>query len=143
MHTFPTVLGIVVFSYTDHIFLPTLEGSLKNRSHFKPMLKITHIAAAAFKVSLCQHALRNIQTQAIFGLVGFLTFGENTQEEISNNLPSQNFKICLNLILVVKALLSYPLPYYATARIIEENLFLGRGKTDLPCAYGDDKQVRI
>jgi hypothetical protein len=50
MQTFPTVLGIVVFSYTDHIFLPTLEGNMQDRTQFKPMLKMTHIAAAIFKV---------------------------------------------------------------------------------------------
>ena len=60
--------------------------------------------------------------QALFGLVGFLTFADGTQEEISNNLPSQQFKATLNLILVIKALLSYPLPYFATAKIMEENL---------------------
>jgi vesicular inhibitory amino acid transporter len=93
--------------------------------------------------------------QAIFGLVGFLTFAQYTQEEVSNNLPSQTFKvyhtgshnahtllqICLNTVLVFKALLSYPLPFYATARIMEENLFQGPPKTVLPCAYGDDKQA--
>ena len=79
MQTFPTVLGIIVFSYTDHIFLPTLEGNLVDRTQFKPMLKVTHIAAAVFK--------------AVFGLVGFLTFAQYTQEEVSNNLPSQGFKV--------------------------------------------------
>ena len=47
----------------------------------------------------------------------------------------------LNLILVVKALLSYPLPYFATAKILEDNLMLGHGLTFLPCAYGDDRKV--
>lgn len=39
-----------IFSYTDHIFLPTLEGSMYDRSQFKPMMKASHICAAAFKV---------------------------------------------------------------------------------------------
>lgn len=85
------IAGIVVFSYTSHIFLPGLEGSLQDRSMFRPMLKWSHVAAAFFK--------------ATFGFFGFLTFAEYTQEEISNNLPGQQFKVVLNLILVIKALL--------------------------------------
>ena len=46
------------------------------------------------------------------------------------------------MVLVLKALLSYPLPFYATAKIMEENLFQGPPRTVLPCAYGDDKQLR-
>lgn len=43
------------------------------------MLGWSHIAAAIFKT--------------LFGLMGFLTFGELTQKEISNSLPIQAFKV--------------------------------------------------
>ena len=49
MWTFPISFGIVIFSYTSQIFLPTLEGNLVDRSQFKTMLHWTHIAAAVFK----------------------------------------------------------------------------------------------
>lgn len=75
------------------------------------MLNKSHLAAALFK--------------AIFGLIGYLTFAEFTQKEISNSLPNQFFKIIVNLILVVKALLSYPLPYFAIVQLINENFFRG------------------
>lgn len=99
------------------------------------MLSKSHIAAALFK--------------SLFGLIGFLTFEELTQKEISNSLPNQGFKvsnsklsdceivmkpiiavflilqILVNLILVVKALLSYPLPYFAIVQLISENFFRG------------------
>lgn len=52
MGTFPITLGIVVFSYTSQIFLPTLEGNMKNPDEFEDMLKWSHIAAALFKVNL-------------------------------------------------------------------------------------------
>lgn len=107
----------------------------KDPSEFKPMLSKSHIAAALFK--------------SLFGLIGFLTFEELTQKEISNSLPNQGFKvtnsklsdceivmkpiiavflilqILVNLILVVKALLSYPLPYFAIVQLISENFFRG------------------
>lgn len=75
------------------------------------MLSQSHIAAAAFK--------------AIFGLIGFLTFAELTQKEISNSLPNQLFKVVVNLVLVVKALLSYQLPFYAMVQLLTDNFFRG------------------
>lgn len=59
----------------------------------------------------------------MFGLIGFLTWQENTNEVITNNLPTRQFKILVNMILVVKALLSYPLPYFASVELLESTLF--------------------
>ncbi|CAB3402698.1 unnamed protein product [Caenorhabditis bovis] len=128
INTLPTIIGMVVFGYTSHIFLPNLEGNMKNPKEFNWMLKWSHIAAAVFKV--------------VFGLFGFLTFGELTQQEISNSLPNQGFKILVNLILVIKALLSYPLPFYAAVHLIKNNLFLGYPKTPFTSCYSPDKSLR-
>lgn len=139
MQTFPVTLGIVTFSYTSQIFLPTLEGNLRDRSKFHLMLDWSHHAAAAFK--------------AIFALLGFLTFGQATQEVITNNLPTRGFKIFINLILAVKALLSYPLPYFASAGLIETTLFKrkptvnshphGYGPQPLPSCWHRDGEYRV
>lgn len=75
------------------------------------MLSASHIAAAIFK--------------ALFGLIGFLTFAEFTQKEISNSLPNQYFKILINFVLVIKALLSYPLPFFAIVQLLTDNFFRG------------------
>uniref|UniRef100_A0A6G1S665 Vesicular inhibitory amino acid transporter n=1 Tax=Aceria tosichella TaxID=561515 RepID=A0A6G1S665_9ACAR len=107
--TFPVCLGIVVFSYTSQIFLPSLEGNMKEPAKFDDMLDWSHIAAGICKF--------------VFAYVGFLTFGDATQEVITNNLPTRGFKALVNLTLVVKALLSYPLPYYAAAHLLEISFF--------------------
>lgn len=127
--TFPISLGIIVFSYTSQIFLPTLEGNLINRKKFSCMMHATHVAAAAFK--------------AIFSYIGFLTWGVATQEVITNNLPTQTFKIIVNVILVVKALLSYPLPYFAAVELIETAMFQGRGTSPFPTCLNDEKELKI
>ncbi|XP_062581065.1 vesicular inhibitory amino acid transporter-like [Saccostrea cucullata] len=106
---FPISLGIVVFSYTSQIFAPTLEGSMKNPKRFTQMLYWTHIAAAIFK--------------SVFAYVCFLTWGRETMEVITNNLTQPGFKITIDLILVLKALLSFPLPYFSTVEIIEQECF--------------------
>lgn len=48
--TFPTSLGIIVFSYTSQIFLPTLEGNMYEKKKFNSMLNFSHLLAAFFKV---------------------------------------------------------------------------------------------
>lgn len=121
--TFPICLGIVVFSYTSQIFLPSLEGSMLNKSEFHMMLDWSHIAAAAFKGS--------------FAWIGFLTFAEQTQEVITNNLPTRGFKGLVNITLVGKALLSYPLPYFAAASLLEKTFFKGRPTEEYPQGVGD------
>lgn len=127
--TFPIALGIVVFSYTSQIFLPTLEGNMIRPDRFTCMLNWSHVVAAIFKAG--------------FGWIGFLTFGEATQEVITNNLPTHSFKAVVNIILVIKALLSYPLPFYAAADLLETALFKGRPNTVFPSCYRDDGAYKI
>uniref|UniRef100_A0A183C7J2 Aa_trans domain-containing protein n=1 Tax=Globodera pallida TaxID=36090 RepID=A0A183C7J2_GLOPA len=112
------------------VFYCLSQGSMQKPDEFKPMLALSHIAAAIFK--------------ALFGLIGFLTFAEFTQKEISNSLPNQGFKVLVNLVLVTKALLSYPLPYFAIVQLLSDNLF--RGGVQLgglfSSCYGTDKKLR-
>ncbi|XP_037089238.1 LOW QUALITY PROTEIN: vesicular inhibitory amino acid transporter-like [Pollicipes pollicipes] len=125
---FPIGLGIIVFSYTSQIFLPSLEGNMRDPGRFECMLNWSHIAAAAFK--------------SLFGYIGFLTWQGATQEVITNNLPSQSFKQLINFFLVVKALLSYPLPYYAACELLERTYFKGRPYTVMPSIWALDGELR-
>jgi vesicular inhibitory amino acid transporter len=119
--TFPISLGIVIFSYTSQIFLPTLEGNLVDRGKFACMMHWTHLAAAVFKAS--------------FSYIGFVTWGYATKEVITNNLPNHTMKVIVNLFLVAKALLSYPLPYFASARLIETTFFQSKPLTVFPSCF--------
>ena len=119
--TFPISLGMVIFSYTSQIFLPSTEGNMVDRASFGTMLDWTHLAAAVFKVG--------------FSYVGFVTFGDATQEVITNNLPDQALKTAVNLCLVAKALLSYPLPYFAAVELFEAAMFRGRPETVFASCY--------
>ena len=144
--TFPISLGMVIFSYTSQIFLPSMEGNMVDRSSFGTMLYWTHLAAAVFKVGLSHYTpgFRHLQgcthlAAAVFKVgfsyVGFVTFGDDTQEVITNNLPDQALKTAVNLCLVAKALLSYPLPYFAAVDLFEAALFRGRPETVFPSCY--------
>ncbi|XP_040569205.1 vesicular inhibitory amino acid transporter [Lepeophtheirus salmonis] len=126
--SFPIALGVIVFSYTSQIFLPTLEGNMIDKSKFECMLNWSHVAAAIFK--------------GLFGYIGFLTWQEDTQEEVVNNLEP-TLKTLVNIILVVKALLSYPLPYYAACEMLEKELFQGKPATVFPTIWALDGDLKV
>lgn len=125
--TVPISLGIIVFSYTSQIFLPTLEGKMVKRERFGCMMHWTHIAAALFKAG--------------FSYIGYITWGESTQEVITNNLPTV-LKVIVNIILVAKALFSYPLPYFAAVEIIEHGFFGIQEKAIFPTCYRDNMSIK-
>uniref|UniRef100_A0A8D2L5E2 Vesicular inhibitory amino acid transporter n=1 Tax=Varanus komodoensis TaxID=61221 RepID=A0A8D2L5E2_VARKO len=95
--------GVIIFSYTSQIFLPTLEGSMQNPRECQSMLNWTHFLACIFKT--------------VFALTAFLTWGKETKEVITDNLPS-SLQTLVNLCLLIKALLSYPLPFFAATEIL-------------------------
>ncbi|KAJ6660095.1 hypothetical protein lerEdw1_018021 [Lerista edwardsae] len=101
--TFLGSVGVIIFSYTSQVFLPTLEGSMKNPGECRAMLIWTHFLACVFKT--------------VFALAAFLTWGEESKEVITDNLPSA-LQTVVNLCLLTKALLSYPLPFFAVTEIL-------------------------
>ncbi|XP_078069684.1 vesicular inhibitory amino acid transporter [Mustelus asterias] len=108
-------IGVIIFSYTSQVFLPTLEGSMRNKANFVCMLTWTHLSACIFKT--------------VFVLVTFLTWGNETKEVITDNLPF-TLRILVNVCLVAKALLSYPLPFYAAAEVLQSSV-LDRSSVDI------------
>lgn len=72
-----------------------------------------------------------------------MTFGLATKEVITNNLPNHAMKIIVNFFLVAKALLSYPLPYFAAADLIEEALFKGKPKTVGPTCFDTNGSLKL
>ncbi|XP_046896186.1 vesicular inhibitory amino acid transporter-like [Hypomesus transpacificus] len=124
---FPISIGIIVFSYTSQIFLPSLEGNMQRPSEFHCMMDWTHISACVLK--------------GLFALVAYLTWADATKEVITDNLPS-TIRAVVNLFLVSKALLSYPLPFFAAVEVMEKSLFQGGGRSMLPDCYGPSGQLK-
>ncbi|KAL4649092.1 vesicular inhibitory amino acid transporter-like [Arapaima gigas] len=97
-------IGVIIFSYTSQVFLPTLEGSMEEQENFSSMMTWTHFLACVFKTT--------------FSMLAFLTWGEDTKEVITDNLPA-TLRTVVNLCLLSKALLSYPLPFYAATEVLQ------------------------
>ncbi|XP_072371115.1 vesicular inhibitory amino acid transporter [Scyliorhinus torazame] len=124
---FPISIGIIVFSYTSQIFLPSLEGNMKSPKEFHSMMNWTHIAACILK--------------GLFALVAYLTWADATKEVITDNLPS-TIRAVVNVFLVAKALLSYPLPFFAAVEVLEKSIYQeGRIAMFTNC-YGMDGKLK-
>lgn len=65
-----------------------------------------------------------------------------TMEVITNNLQSDSLKFIVNLILVCKAMLSYPLPYFASVELLETALFRGKPSTVFPGCMDDKRRLK-
>ncbi|CAG01517.1 unnamed protein product, partial [Tetraodon nigroviridis] len=100
-------VGVIIFSYTSQIFLPPLEGNMVDRGQFNAMLGWTHGAACIMKTA--------------FSLLAVLTWGSGTCEVITKNLPS-DLRPLVNMCLLAKALLSFALPFYSAAEILQNCL---------------------
>lgn len=98
--------------------------------------------------------LSSFPEQGLFAYIGFLTFGDETQEVITNNLPTRGFKTIVNVTLVAKALLSFPLPFFAVTQLLEQALFRAKPKTleekpdgegpqPFPTCWGRDNDLRV
>lgn len=115
--SFLVSVGAIVFSSTSHIFLPTLEGNMQNPGDCRLMLNWTHFLACFFKT--------------IFALTAFLTWGEETKEVITDNLPS-SLQTLVNLCLLVKALLSYPMSLFSMTEILHAYVTWSHTSLSLP-----------
>ncbi|XP_032377275.1 vesicular inhibitory amino acid transporter [Etheostoma spectabile] len=124
---FPISIGIIVFSYTSQIFLPSLEGNMQKPSEFHCMMEWTHISACVLK--------------GLFALVAYLTWADATKEVITDNLPS-TIRAVVNIFLVAKALLSYPLPFFAAVEVLEKSFFQDGGRALFPDCYGPTGQLK-
>lgn len=108
---FPAALGILVACYLAQPFAPFIESTMKTPEKFPTTLNYSFIAMTAVNV--------------IVGLVAAVTFYPDTDEVITNNLPSGLFRQVVNAMAAILAFTSYTLPMFTSFDIIENS--------NLPC----------
>lgn len=114
IRAFPISLGIVVFSYTSQVFLPSLEGNLIEVRHHDAL---DTTGGCDIQGSLLLHRVRHIWNG----------------HERGDHRKNQTMKAITNVFLVAKALLSYPLPYFAN--LIESKFYRGQPETTFPACF--------
>lgn len=111
LKSFGAAVGIVVVSYSSQPYMPAIEGSMKTPKNFGTVMSVTYIAVTFVKVG--------------FGFIGYLTFTENTDQVITNNLPESGLHMSVNILVLFLAITSYTIPVYTVFDILEN--------IDFPC----------
>lgn len=89
----------------------------------------------------CKPCHVNVVLLSCFSYVGFLTWGFDTLEVVTNNLPSTSLKHIVNFILVSKAMLSYPLPFFASVELLQTAFCQGSPKTCFPACFDESRHL--
>lgn len=105
-------LGIIMFSYGSAPIVPSVEGSMADKSKFGRALGLAYVAAVVFKLT--------------FSIFGFLSFSFKTDEIVINNLPNSAPHIVVSAVFVLSCLFSYALPLHAVFQYIEDSHFYFR-----------------
>ena len=105
LKTFGAAAGIIVVSYSSQPYMPAIEGGMKEPQKFTNVMSVTYVAVTFVKVA--------------FGFIAYLTFTEDTDQVITNNLPDGGLHMCVNLLVLLLVATSYTIPVYTVFDILE------------------------
>ena len=98
--------GIIINSYAVHMNLPALEGSLRHPKSYR------RTSAISFGV--------NIVIKVAFGVCGYLTYVNNTEQEITNNIHVYSpLPILLQLAVMFFSYFTIPLQSFVVFELID------------------------
>ena len=118
---FPVAWGIILFSFVCHPYLPGIEESMEKPEEFNSIMNYSFLASALTKLA--------------YGFIAVLTFKDNTQQEISENLPAGALQNTANALLGLNGMFSYALPLFTLVTIVHKAQF-----PFLPPCIPDEKQ---
>ena len=99
--------GIIINSYAVHMNLPALEASLKKPNQYKRINNITFTT--------------NVITKIAFGLCGFLTYIQVTEQEITTNINLYHpLPLILRCAIMFFAYFTIPLQSFVVFTLIDE-----------------------
>ena len=106
---FPVAWCIILFSFVSHPYLPSVEEKMRTPQKFPMVMNVCYLVAMIFKIA--------------FGTTSVLTFGNNTMQEVSENLPFGPLKTAVDTFLGFNGMFSYALPSFALINIIDKCKF--------------------
>ncbi|KAI3784830.1 hypothetical protein L1987_43936 [Smallanthus sonchifolius] len=84
----PTAISLYAFCYCAHPVFPTLYNSMRNQHQFSKVLPLCFVLCTV--------------TYSMMGVIGYLMFGSNVEEQITLNLPTNNISsrvaICTTIV---------------------------------------------
>ncbi|XP_070535232.1 vesicular inhibitory amino acid transporter-like [Ptychodera flava] len=117
IESFTICCGVLLFNFEASFAIAGVEESMRERSKFNKMVNWSYVFCTFFLL--------------LYSIPPYLAFGDNTREFITYNLPSNAIHTIISLLLVAKALFTYPLFFF----FIIDNIDLLKFRFLPPC-YG-------
>lgn len=104
---FIAAIGVVVASYSSQMYLSVIENSMKNPDKVGTVMNCGYAAMTLLKIGI--------------GVVAYFTFGADTSQVVTLNLPSGVLLTAVNIVVLLMALSSYTLPMFTVFEILEKD----------------------
>jgi len=116
----PLALGNIGYLFLVHFLALPIESEMARPQHFDSVSRITFILCAFVSGG--------------FGILGYLLFGEETQQIVLLNVEGSLFVSAVKLLLCIDLILTYPVVMRPTIVIVEQSLVehTARNKRDDP-----------
>ncbi|XP_058952261.2 uncharacterized protein [Pocillopora verrucosa] len=113
----PFFLGVAIYCYEGAGLILSLEASCArdSRDKFRSVFKLTLFLVTTLYIA--------------FGACGYLSFGENTQQMITLNLPLGPFPAVVQLCLCFSLFFTYPIMMFPVVLLLEKKLLPDGGKS--------------
>mmetsp|Transcript_8774 Transcript_8774/g.17913 ORF Transcript_8774/g.17913 Transcript_8774/m.17913 type:complete len:498 (-) Transcript_8774:1409-2902(-) len=108
--------GAVGFLFFIHFLVLPIEGSMARPGDFDQMVSLTFLGCAA--------------VSAVFGVLGYLFFGGDTEQIVILNIRGSFFVSCVKLLLCIDLLFTYPVVMRPSIEIVEQSLVLQLNLSD-------------
>ncbi|XP_046842299.1 vesicular inhibitory amino acid transporter-like [Xenia sp. Carnegie-2017] len=99
-------VGIIVVSYASQPYMPAIEDSMTEPSRFPQVINVAYLAITGVKMG--------------FGIIGFLTFQDQTKQVITRNIPHGFLHLPINVLVLGLALSSYTIPVYTVFDLLQD-----------------------
>lgn len=104
---FVASIGVMVASYSSQMYLSIIECDMKKPKDALLVMNAGYFAMTALKIGV--------------GVIAYMTFGENTHEVVTLNLPTGMILTAVNIVVVILSLSSYTLPMFTVFEILEKD----------------------
>ena len=104
---FVASIGVMVASYSSQMYLSIIECDMKKPKDAPLVMNAGYFAMTALKIGV--------------GVIAYMTFGENTHEVVTLNLPTGMSLTAVNIVVVIVSLSSYTLPMFTVFEILEKD----------------------
>ncbi|XP_002169379.1 vesicular inhibitory amino acid transporter [Hydra vulgaris] len=106
---FVSSCGVIIASYSSQMYLSVIEENMAKPQCIKSVMNAGYAAMTLLKIGI--------------GVIAYITFGKETSQVVTLNLPSGVLLTAVNIVVVLLSLSSYTLPMFTVFEIIEKDSF--------------------